>query len=392
MDPYRPELDDLFTFGLWTVGNRGRDPFGAAVRSKLSPPDLVRLLSECGAYGVNLHDDDLIPPGASPAERDRIVREFRESLEETGLSVPMTTTNLFYHPIFRDGAYTSNDPKVRAHALRKTLDAIDLGVELGASIYVCWGGREGSEADACRDPREALKRLREALNFVCAYVLDQGYDTRLALEAKPNEPRGDIYLPTTGHMLHFIETLDHPERVGVNPEVAHETMSGLSFVHAVAQAMEAGKLFHIDLNAQRIGRYDQDLRFGSEDLKQAFLLVRLLEGTAGTPRYTGPRHFDAHAYRTEDWQGVRDFALGCMRTYKMLKVRAQAFDQDAEVREIIAEQSDPRIDPLLGGYSREKVLALRALALDPERIERPGLRYERLDQLMAEYLMGVRGQ
>jgi len=392
MDPYRPEPDDLFTFGLWTVGNRGRDPFGAAVRSKLSPPDLVRLLSECGAYGVNLHDDDLIPPGASPAERDRIVREFRESLEETGLSVPMTTTNLFYHPIFRDGAYTSNDPKVRAHALRKTLDAIDLGVELGASIYVCWGGREGSEADACRDPREALKRLREALNFVCAYVLDQGYDTRLALEAKPNEPRGDIYLPTTGHMLHFIETLDHPERVGVNPEVAHETMSGLSFVHAVAQAMEAGKLFHIDLNAQRIGRYDQDLRFGSEDLKQAFLLVRLLEGTAGTPRYTGPRHFDAHAYRTEDWQGVRDFALGCMRTYKMLKVRAQAFDQDAEVREIIAEQSDPRIDPLLGGYSREKVLALRALALDPERIERPGLRYERLDQLMAEYLMGVRGQ
>jgi xylose isomerase len=391
MDAYDPTPADRFSFGLWTVGNRGADPFGAPVREPMDPPHIVRKLAECGAWGVNLHDNDLVPFGASAAERDRCVKEFRIALEETGLVVPMATTNLFHHPIFKDGAFTANDPKVRAFALRKTLDAIDLGVELGASTYVFWGGREGSEADACRDPRDAIARLRDAMNFLCGYVRDRGYDLRFALEAKPNEPRSDIYLATTGHLLHFIATLDHAEMVGVNPEVAHETMAGLSFPHAVAQAMEAGKLFHIDLNAQKIGRYDQDLRFGSEDAKGAFLLVRLLEGTAGGPAYDGPRHFDAHAYRSEDEAGVWDFARGCMRTYKILAARARAFDADPEVEALLATPTDPGIEPLLAGYAADKVARLRALDLDAEAIAARGLRYERLDQLLMEHLLGVRG-
>jgi len=280
---------------------------------------------------------------------------------------------------------------VRAFALRKTMDAIDLGVELGAKIYVFWGGREGTEADACRDPRSAIARTRDAMNFLCDYVRDQRYELRFALEAKPNEPRGDIYFPTTGHMLHFISTLAHPEMVGVNPEVAHENMAGLSFVHGVAQAMEAGKLFHIDLNAQKIGRYDQDLRFGSEDVRQAFLLVRLLEGTLGGAAYTGPLHFDSHAYRTEDEQGVWDFAVGSMRTYKILKDKARRFDADPEVRALIAEQKDAALDPLLSHYTREKAAKLRAAQLDADELGRKGLGYEKLDQLMMEHLLGVRG-
>jgi xylose isomerase len=392
MDPFAPKKEDRFTFGLWTVGNPGRDPFGQAVRPIQDPNHLVRKLAECGAWGVNLHDNDLVPFGASASERDRIVGEFKATLEDSGMVVPMATTNLFGHPIFQDGGYTSNDPKVRAFALAKTMDAIDLGVELGARIYVFWGGREGTEADACRDPQEALKRYRHALNFLCEYVKDQGYDLRFALEAKPNEPRCDMYLATTGHMLHFIETLDHREMVGVNPEVAHETMAGLSFTHGVAQAMEAGKLFHIDLNAQRIGRYDQDLRFGSEDLKQAFLLVRLLEGTSGSPAYDGPRHFDAHAYRTEDEAGVWEFAVGNMRTYNILRARARAFDADPEVIELTAAQTDGTLDPLLrDGYSPAKAAALRAHPIDLDATASRGLGYERLDQIMMEHLMGARG-
>ena len=389
-DPYDPTPDDRFSFGLWTVGNVGRDPFGEAVRPRMTPVHAVEKLAECGAWGVNLHDNDLVPLGTGAAERDKIVREFKHALEDHGIVVPMATTNLFSHPVFKDGAFSANDPRVRAFALQKSMDAIDLGVELGASTYVFWGGREGSEADACRDPRTAIARTRDALNYLCGYVRDRGYELRFALEAKPNEPRGDIYFPTTGHMLHFITTLDHPEMVGVNPEVAHETMAGLSMVHAVAQAMEAGKLFHIDLNAQRIGRYDQDLRFGSEDAKQAFLLVRLLEGTSGAARYEGPRHFDAHAYRTEDEAGVWEFAKGCMRTYKILKARAAAFDADPEVQELVAERADAKLDPLLSGYSREKSGRLRALALDPDSIGKKGLGYERLDQLLIEHLFGVR--
>ncbi|MCC7012189.1 MAG: xylose isomerase [Planctomycetes bacterium] len=390
MDPFDPTPDDRFTFGLWTVGNVGRDPFGDAVRPALAPSRIVERLAACGAWGVNLHDNDLVPFGASAAQRERIVAEFKAALAEHGLCVPMATTNLFSHPIFKDGAFSSNDPKVRAFALRKTMDGIDLGVELGAKTYVFWGGREGSETDACRDPRTALARTRDALDFLCEYVRERKYDLKFALEAKPNEPRGDIYLPTTGHMLHFISTLAHPEMVGVNPEVAHETMAGLSFVHGVAQAMEAGKLFHIDLNAQRIGRYDQDLRFGSEDLRQAFLLVRLLEGTAGGARYDGPRHFDAHAYRTEDEEGVWDFARGCMRTYRMLAQRARQFDADPEVRALTAAQDDGELDPLLAGFTPEKARRLRALEFDVEARARRGLRYERLDQLMIEHLLGFR--
>ncbi|MEM8711208.1 MAG: xylose isomerase [Planctomycetota bacterium] len=396
MNSYQPTPEDRFSFGLWTVGNPGRDPFGAPVRPVLDPVTSVKMLGEIGAYGVNLHDDDLVPHGSSAATRDRIVAEFKVAMEDAGIVCPMATTNLFGHPVFKDGAFTANDPRVRAYALQKTMAAIDMGVELGATTYVFWGGREGTEADACRDPRTALGRFREALDFLVEYVEDQGYDLRFALEAKPNEPRGDIYLATTGHMLHFISTLSKPERVGVNPEVAHETMAGLSFVHNVAQAMEAKKLFHIDLNAQRIGRYDQDLRFGSEDLKQAFLLVRLLEGTLDEDggkagRYTGSRHFDAHAYRTEDQEGVWDFARGCMRTYKILQERAAAFDADAEVKDILQANQKPSLVDVGDGYSAARRDELSGLDLDLDAIAGEGLRYERLDQIMTEYIMGVRG-
>ena len=392
MDAFSPLPQDKFTFGLWTVGNTGRDPFGHPTRAAQAPTRIVAKLAECGAWGVNLHDEDLVPFGSSVAERDAIVRDFKRALSDHGLRVPMATTNLFSQPIFKDGAFTANDPRVRAFALQKTMAAIELGVELGAETYVFWGGREGSEADACRDPRVALQRMKEALDFLCAWCKDQGWALRFALEAKPNEPRGDIYLPTTGHMLHFIETLAHKEMVGVNPEVAHETMAGLSFAHAVAQAMWCGKLFHIDLNAQRIGRYDQDLRFGSEDLKQAFLLVRLLEGTSGTPRYDGPRHFDSHAYRVEDDEGVWEFARGSMRTYKMLALRARQFDSDPEVKAWIAEAKDAILDPLLAGpYTKERAGALRALRIDAAAVAAAGLHHERLDQRMTEHLLGVRG-
>ena len=389
-DSYAPKPEDRFTFGLWTVGNPGSDPFGPAVRPTQDPCDLVRMLGEIGAWGVNLHDNDLVPFDASPSERDAIVGKFKAACEESNVVVPMATTNLFSHPIFKDGAFTANDPKVRAFALRKTMDAIDLGVELGAKNFVFWGGREGTESDACRDPRTAIRRVRDGINFLCEYVKDQGYDLRFALEAKPNEPRGAIYFPTTAHMLHFLETLEHSEMVGVNPEVAHETMAGLSFVHAVGQAMEANKLFHIDLNSQKIGRYDQDFRFGSEDPKQALLLIRLLEGTAAGERWEGSRHFDAHAYRTEDLDGVWEFARGCMRTYNILKERAHAFDSDPEVKELIADIVDPEIDPLLAGYSSEKAQTLRQLPIDPEVIGSTGLGWERLDQLLMEHLLGSR--
>ena len=331
MSDYTPKPEHKFTFGLWTVGNRGADPFGSATRTQKTPAELVYLLAEVGAYGVNFHDNDLIPIDATPAEAEVIKKDFRQALADTGLIVPMATTNLFGDPVFKDGAFTSNDPKVRAYALQKTMRAIDLGVEFGAKVYVFWGGREGTETDASKNPIEAIKRTREALNFLCEYALDQAYDLKFALEAKPNEPRADIYNPTTGHMLAFIETLDHPEMVGVNPEVAHEHMSGINFMHGVAQAWEAGKLFHIDLNDQYPGRYDQDLRFGSRDIKAAFYLVKFLEDVG----YAGSRHFDAHAYRTEDYEGVKDFARGCMRTYLILKEKAARFNADPEIQALL---------------------------------------------------------
>jgi xylose isomerase len=389
-DQFDARPEDRFTFGLWTVGNPGADPFGSRVRDTISPTRIVQKLAELGAHGVNLHDNDLVPFGASAQERDRIVAEFKKALSDTGMKVPMATTNLFSHPIFKDGAFTSNDPSVRAFALQKTMRAMDLGAELGAKTYVFWGGREGSETDACRNPYDAIQRFREALDYLCEYSKDQDYGYRFALEAKPNEPRGDIYFSTTGHLLHLISTLKNEEMVGVNPEVAHETMAGLNFMHGVAQAMEANKLFHIDLNGQKIGRYDQDLRFGSEDLKGAFFLVRLLEGTSTGKPYTGPLHFDSHAYRTEDEAGVWEFARGSMRTYKILKAKAQAFDADREVQQITREIKDAGLSELTGTFSRTNAAALKERSFDVDGIAKKGLGYERLDQLLIEYLMGVK--
>lgn len=387
-DRYQPHPDHKFTFGLWTVGNIGRDPFGAPVRNELTPVQIVHLLAEVGAYGVNFHDNDLVPIDATPTERDRIVIDFKRALRETGLVVPMATTNLFNDPAFKDGAFTANDPAVRAYALQKTIKAIDLGVELGAKIYVFWGGREGTETDASKNPIDGLRRFREALNFLCEYTVEQGYDLRFALEAKPNEPRGDIYLATTGAMLGFIATLERPEMVGVNPEVAHEHMAGLNFTHAVAQAWDAGKLFHIDLNDQAFGRYDQDFRFGAINLKSAFFLVKFLEEVG----YAGSRHFDAHAYRTEDLQGVKDFARGCMRTYLILKEKAAQWQADPEIQSLIEEINAGNSLPgsAIGAYSSAKVNALKGATFNRNALGERGLAYERLDQLTVELLLGVR--
>ena len=385
---YDPKPEHKFTFGLWTVGNIGRDPFGDPVRQVRSPVQLVHLLGEVGAWGVNFHDNDLVPIDASAAERDRIVRDFKQALDDTGLVVPMATTNLFTDPAFRDGAYTSNDPEVRAYALQKTMNAIDLGVELGAKVYVFWGGREGTETDAGKNPADAGNWFREAMNFLCEYSMDQGYDLKFALEAKPNEPRGDIYLSTTGAMLGFIATLDHPEMVGVNPEVAHEQMAGLNFLHHVAQAWSQDKLFHIDLNDQGFGRYDQDFRFGSVNLKSAFYLVKFLEDVG----YNGSRHFDAHAYRSSDYEDVKAFARGCMRTYLILKEKAAQFNADAEIQALLQEitADSGSMDGFKGAYSAQKAAALKKHTFDRIELGQRGQPYERLDQLAIELLMGVR--
>lgn len=387
MAKYEPKPEHKFSFGLWTVGNPGRDPFGEPVRPILPPVKLAELLGEVGAWGVNLHDNDLVPIDATPSERDKIVRDFKAACSKNGLCVPMATVNLFTTPVFRDGAFTSNDPAVRAYAVQKTLRAMDLGADLGAKIFVLWGGREGTETDACRRPDEAAKRLREAINYLCEYSIQQKYGYKFALEAKPNEPRGDIYMPTTAAYLAIITTLDHPEMVGVNPEVAHETMAGLNFYHAVAQAWESGKLFHIDLNDQVIGRYDQDFRFGAANPKGAFFLVKFLEDVG----YAGPRHFDAHAYRTEDTEGVKDFARGCMRTYLILKEKAERFNKDKEIQSILKEISKSRAGvPSVGKFSKDGAKALLAHTFDRSEIMTHRLPYEKLDQLTMEILFGTR--
>jgi len=386
-EEYRPGPQHKFTFGLWTVGNRGKDPFGDETRAALDPNASVRKLAELGAYGISLHDNDLVPFGASASERDAIVRQFRKTLDETGMVVAMATTNLFGHPIFKDGAFTSNDRAVRRFAIAKTMRAIDLGAELGAKTYVFWGGREGVESLAAKKPADAFDRFREAIDFLCEYVIDQGYGLRFALEPKPNEPRGDIFLPTVGHALAFISQLAHPEMVGVNPEVAHETMSGLSFYHAIGQAIWQGKLFHIDLNGQKIGRYDQDFRFGSEDIKEMFFLVKLLEDSG----YSGPRHFDSHAYRMENAEGVWDFAAGSMKTYLMLKEKARRFDTDPEIQEALALASVPELGrPSVGAYSRAAAQALKDEPADVQALTSRGYYNERLDQLTMELIMGIR--
>jgi xylose isomerase len=389
-EAFVPTPADRFTFGLWTVGNPGRDPFGLETRAPVDPVDTVHHLAELGAYGVNFHDNDLVPYGSSKTERDAIVKRFVAALQETGLKAPMATTNLFHRPIFKEGAFTANDPAVRRFAVAKTLDAIDLGVEVGATTFVMWGGREGVEADAAKDIKGALDRYAEAVNLCCAYAHESNYNLRFALEPKPNEPRGDILLPTVGHALAFIERLEWPEMVGVNPEFAHETMSGLSFSHAIAQALWQGKLFHIDLNAQRIGKFDQDFRFGAEGIRDAFYTVKLLEDS----NWDGMRHFDAHAYRTEDAEGVWDFARGCMRTYLILKDKAKRFHEDPEIAQALEVARQSAIFELTSpeGLSAKGLQAVRAeaAASSEEKLAAVGYGHERLDQLVNELLLGVR--
>src|SRR3954453_14769568 len=373
-----------FTFGLWTVGNPGRDPFGGPTREPLDPVESVKKLGELGAWGVGLHDEDLIPWGTAAAERDKIVARFKAALDEAGMGVGMGTTNLFGHADFKDGAFTSNDRAVRRAAIGKSMRGIDLAAELNAEGFVFWGGREGTEVGAAKDPRDALERYREAVNVLVDYSESNGYGLRFGIEPKPNEPRGDIFLPTVGHALHFISTLDKPDLVGLNPEVAHDTMAGLSFHHAVGQALWAGKLFHIDLNAQRIGRYDQDFRFGAEDLKENFLLVRLLE-RAG---YSGPLAFDAHAYRSEDADGIWDFVRGCMSTYSTLAEKAAHFDALPEVQEALAAASTPEL--ALASVDGDETQALKDEAWGLDALAERGYFNERLDQLLVDVLLGVR--
>lgn len=380
-DEFVPRPEHKFSFGLWTVGNPGRDPFGLEVRPPLDPVVSVHRLAELGAYGVAFHDNDLVPYGSSPAEREAILKRFRSALDETGMKVPMATANLFSRPIFKEGAFTANDPQIRRFAVRKAIDAIDLGAELGAEVFVMWGGREGVEADAAKDVRLALDRYKEAVDLCCEHIRERSYPMRIAIEPKPNEPRGDILLPTVGHALAFINELEWPEMVGLNPEFAHETMSGLSFAHAVAQTLWHGKLFHIDLNAQRIGKFDQDFRFGSEGIRDAFYLVRLLEDSG----WEGIRHFDAHAYRTEDPEGVWDFARGCMRTYLILKDKAERMRNDEEIQQAMRTAMVDRLAEPTGPLS-----SVRAATFDEEALAVRGYGHERLDQLVMELLLGVR--
>jgi len=389
-DQLAPTPEDRFSFGLWTVGWPARDPFGEATRPDLDPVEAVHRLAELGAWGITFHDDDLIPFGSADDERERRITAFRKALDETGLVVPMATTNLFTHPVFKEGAFTANDRDVRRFAMRKVMRNLDLAAELGARTYVFWGGREGSETEATKDVRAALDRFREGLDTLAQYCIDRGYDIRFALEPKPNEPRGDILLPTVGHALAFISSLQHADRVGVNPEVGHEQMAGLNFVHGIAQALWAGKLFHIDLNGQRGIKYDQDLVFGHGDVLNAFFLVDLLE-TAG---YDGPRHFDYKPLRTESIDGVWHSAAANMRTYLLLRERAAAFRADPEVQEALDAAKVPELStPTLGeGEDWQALLADRSAYedFDPDAAGARGVGAVRLEQLAVEHLLGAR--
>jgi xylose isomerase len=383
-DPLTPLPEHHFTFGLWTVGNPGRDPFGHDVRAPLDPVSSVHHLAELGAYGVSFHDDDLVPYGSSPSDRKSILTRFGSALDATGMKVPMTTTNLFSRPIFKEGAFTANDPEVRRFAIKKTCESIDLGAEFGAKVFVMWGGREGVETDAAKGVGTALDRYKEAVDLCCEYIRTQGLDLRIAIEPKPNEPRGDIFLPTVGHVLAFIDELEWPDMVGVNPEFAHETMSGLSFSHAVAQTLWHGKLFHIDLNAQRIGKYDQDFRFGSEGIRDAFYVVKVLEDAA----WDGMKHFDAHPYRTEDSDGVWDFARGCIRTYLILAEKVRRFREDGEIQEALrVAKTSALSEPTTPAGGLDEI---RRAEFDEDALAAQGYGYERLDQLVTELLLGAR--
>ena len=382
---YTPTPADKFTFGLWTVGWQARDPFGDATRDALDPVRTVKELAARGAYGVTFHDDDLIPFGSDDSNRRAHIDRFKKALEETGMKVPMATTNLFTHPVFKDGALTSNDKDIRRYAIRKVMRNIDLAVELGAKIYVCWGGREGAESESSKDAYVALERYREGFNILGQYVLDNKYDIKFAIEPKPNEPRGDIFLPTIGHALGFISTLEHPELVGLNPEVGHEQMANLNFVHGIAQALWQKKLFHIDLNGQRGPKYDQDFVFGHGDLKNAFFLVDLLERYG----YEGMRHFDYKPVRTENDNGVWESATANMRMYLILKERAKAFRNDPRVIEAMKNSNIPGLEePTLGAGESWRDLAKDSF--DVEAAGKRGYNYEALDQLAMEHLMGVK--
>jgi xylose isomerase len=384
-----PSPADHFTFGIWAVGNIGRDPFGGPTRPQLEPAKVVELVGKAGgAYGVNFHDEDLVPIDATPAEAERLKKDFKKELERWGLKVPMATTNLFGDPAFKDGAFTSNDAEVRAYAIQKVMKAMELGAEFGAQTYVMWGGREGTEVDATKDPVTAVQRYREAVNFLCRYNEERGLGYRIALEAKPNEPRGHLFMATTGNYLGFIETLDRPEMVGVNPEFAHEAMAGLNFPHHVAQAIERGKLFHIDLNDQEFGRFDQDFRFGSINYKTAFYLVKLLYDY----NYQGMKHFDAKGYRSSDWDDVIEFARGCMRTYKILEAKAKQFHEDPQIQKLIQKlhNDDQRLTELTGRYSSENAKALAEMGFDRQQMAERRRPHEELDQLVADLLLGMR--
>jgi xylose isomerase len=380
-----PTPADKFTFGLWTVGWQARDPFGDATRDALDPVRTVNELAARGAYGVTFHDDDLIPFGSNDADRKSHIDRFKAALATTGMKVPMATTNLFSHPVFKDGAFTSNDRDIRRYAIKKTMRNIDLAAELGAEIYVAWGGREGAESDGAKDAYVALDRFREAFNTLGQYVLDNGYNIKFAIEPKPNEPRGDIFLPTIGHALAFINSLDHPELVGLNPEVGHEQMAGLNFVHGIAQALWHKKLFHIDLNGQHGPKYDQDLVFGHGDLKSAFFLVDLLERY----NYSGPKHFDYKPARTESDKGVWESASANMRTYLLLKERALAFRNDPRVINAMAESNIPGLAESTFAPG-ETWRDLANEFLDVETAGKRGYHYEALDQLALEHLMGAK--
>jgi xylose isomerase len=396
MSDLRPTPADKFTFGLWTVGWQARDPFGDATRAPVDPVETVHRLAEMGAAGVTFHDDDLIPFGSEDSSRDEHIKRFRAALDETGLVVPMVTTNLFTHPVFKDGAFTSNDREVRRYALRKVMRNMDLAAELGASTYVFWGGREGAETDAAKDVRAALDRYREGIDMLAQYSIDRGYGLRFAIEPKPNEPRGDILLPTIGHALGFIAGLEHHEMVGVNPEVGHEQMAGLNFVHGISQALWAGKLFHIDLNGQHGPKFDQDLVFGHGDLLSAFFLVDLLEngGPGGAPAYEGPRHFDYKPMRTEDMAGVWASAAANMRTYLLLKERAAAYRADPEVQEALAASkvAELGVPTLADGETYTDFLADPSAyeSFDVEAAAARGYGFGRLDQLAVEHVLGAR--
>ena len=380
-----PTPADKFTFGLWTVGWQARDPFGDATRGALDPVRTVNELAARGAYGVTFHDDDLIPFGSDEGARRTHIDRFKKALAETGMKVPMATTNLFSHPVFKDGAFTSNDKDIRRYAIRKVMKNIELAVELGAKTYVCWGGREGAESDGAKDAYVALDRFRDAFNTLGEFVTDNGYDIKFAIEPKPNEPRGDIFLPTIGHALAFIYTLDRPELVGLNPEVGHEQMAGLNFVHGIAQALWQKKLYHIDLNGQHGPKYDQDLVFGHGDLKSAFFLVDLLERY----KYDGPRHFDYKPARTEDDKGVWESASANMRTYLALKERAAAFRADPRVIEAMKASNIPELNESTLG-SGETWRDLAKDSFDVEAAGKRGYHYEALDQLALEHLMGAK--